>query len=280
MKTQAVSRDYVTIKLNEVYLMKWKGQGKTATEFVRAIKEFMPEAKCDYKYVSKWLSGYMSPVKYLPAICKVLEVDISEFSPKTHADKYKYSSDYADQVEDSLEKIAVKNFKIDLTFFQGLRDIIPDFDNKFPVFNTLRFYEFTDKPYRRSVSTEAPDTNLGQGIFQITKGGKQIFLTKYDLKFIRALQIRISKIVTALFEAHQKELEQAEAEANARYWELIREYNPDFDNDNVIWTGTYLSDEELQDIDKFGIYTEKEEQKYKLPRLGTNLIDYTKETEE
>ena len=287
MKKQGVSRDFVTVKFNELYMLKWKGQGKTAMDFVRAIKEIMPEAKCDYKYVSKWSNGYMSPVKYLPAICTVLDVDISEFSPKTHDEKYQYSSDYANGLEGRLEEIAEQNFGIDLTFFQGLRNIVPNFDSTFPKYAPLHYYGINAyapdgrqrNVYERRVPQETTETKSGKGLFQITMDGQTVFLTKYDMKFIRSLQNRISKLVSVYFEDHQKTIDKAETEANVRFWELIKEINPEFDQDHVIWTEDRLSEEDLQAIDKSGIYTEKEERKFRLPRHGTPLFDDSTETE-
>lgn len=275
-----MARDYVSKRFSELYLQKWKGQGKKAQQFVDAIKEAMPEAKCDYKYVSKWLKGNMIPVKYLNAICEVLEVDISEFTPKTHEDKYKYSSAYSDKVEAALEKRAAEDFKIDLTFLQGLRNIVPNFDSAFPKYAPLHYYGLNAfapdgrerNVYERRVSVEIAEPSGGKGVLQIERDGELISLTKYDLKFIRELQIRISKLVSLYFEEHKKALEKAETEINIHYWELIKEINPDFEQDNTIWTDCRLSDETLQEIDRYGIYTEKEEKRFNLPREGTDLV--------
>ncbi len=282
MKKSSISRDFITVKFNELYMLKWKGQGKTAMDFVRAIEDIMPDAKCDYKYVSKWLNGYMTPVRYLPAICQVLGVDLSEFSPKTHDEKYQYSSDYADGLEKAIEELAEKNFGIDLTFFQGLRNIIPDFDNTFPVYCPLYFYDVCDKnhkPYERSVPAETFETNSGQGLFQISKDGRQYFLTKYDLKFIRRLQNGIRESILKTFETYRIALNEAEAKANDEFWKKNMEINPDFAEDNTLWETYVLSEEELQKIDRFGIYTENEEKRFKLPRIGTPLYDDSTETE-
>jgi hypothetical protein len=99
------------------------------------------------------------------------------------------------------------------------------------------------------------------------------------MKFIRGLQVGIRKYVLAQFEAHQKGLEKAEADANVLFWEKNMEANPDFAEDNTLWETYRFSDEELQDIDKFGIYTEKEGQRFRLPPTGTPLYDDSTETE-
>ena len=261
------AREYVTKRFSELYRQKWSGQGKTATQFVAAIKEVMPEALCDYKYVSKWLNGYMSPVKYLNAICEVLEVDISEFTPKKHADRYEYSPDYADGLEGWLEEKAVNNFKIDLTFFQGLRNIVPNFDEIFPVFCPIYYRDCDSKEeyYKRKVPAYASETNNGKALFQLQRDGKTFFLTKSDMKFIRAIQNRISRYLIALFNEHKKVLDAAEANALTMFFEKNAEINPDFEEKRVFYTTYVLSDEELQKIDKFGLYTDEEKAKYHLP---------------
>ncbi len=277
-----IKKEWMTDKLNEVYDMKWRSQGKTQKEFAQAIKEVDPQCGINETYVSRLLNGVHSPKQYLPVICQVLDVDISEFTPKTHDDRYQYVVDYANGLEGSLEKRAKEKFKRDLTFFQGLRNIIPDFDKAFPVFAPLHFYDVTGQdhdPYERAVPAEAVETSKGRGLFQYTKDGKTYFLTKYDMKFIRALQVQIGKYVSSLFEAHQKTLEKAEADANALFWEKNKEVNPDFDKDNTLWTTYVLSEEEKQEVDKFGIYTEKEEKRFGLPRSGTPLYDDNTETE-
>ncbi len=264
-----VKKEFITDKLEELYLLKWKSQGKTQKQFAEAIKEANPESGINETYVSKLLHGTYSPKQYLPTICQVLCVDISEFTPKTHDDRYQYAADYADGLEGSLEKMAEENFKIDLTFFQGLRNIIPDFDNVFPFFCPLENYGESDikhKPYQRAVPAEAVETSKGQGLFQIMKDGRTIFLTKFDMKYIRAIQIQIRKYTKALFEAHQKTLEKAEADTNVYFWEKNKEINPNFDKDNTLWETYVLSDEELQNIDKSGIYTEKEEIRCKISK--------------
>ena len=261
------ARDYVSKRFSELYRQKWRGQGKTATQFVAAIKEVMPEALCDYKYVSKWLNGYMSPVKYLRAICEVLEVDISEFTPKKHADRYEYSPDYADGLEGWLEERAVNNFKIDLTFFQGLRNIIPNFDEIFPNFCPIyyRDCDSQEQYYKRMVPAAASEASKGKALFQLERDGTTFFLTKNDMKFIKEMQIRVKKLMIALFEAHKKELEAAEANALAMFWEKNMEINPNFAEDNTFWETYVLSDEELQQIDRYGLYTDAEKKRYHLP---------------
>lgn len=274
-------RDYIMMRLPVLYSLKWEQQGKTQEQFAEAIKKIRPESGINKTYVSKLINGKYAPRPYLlQAICEVLEVDMSEFIPKRHEDKYKYSSAYSDKVEAALEKRAAEDFKIDLTFLQGLRNIVPNFDSTFPKYAPLHYYGVNAlapdgrerNVYERRASEEIADPSGGKGVLQIERDGKLISLTKHDLKFIRELQIRIGKLVSAYFENHKKVLEKAETEANVRFWELIREINPEYEQDNTIWTDSRLSDETLQEIDKYGIYTEKEEKRFNLPREGTSFV--------
>lgn len=274
-------RDYIMMRLPILYSQKWEAQGKTQEQFAEAIKMIRPDSGINKTYVSKLINGKYVPRPYLlQAICEVLEVNMSEFTPKTHEDKYKYSSAYSDKVEAALEKRAAEDFKINLTFLQGLRNIVPNFDSKFPMYAPLHYYGINAlapdgrerNVYERRVSVEIAEPSGGKGVLQIERDGELISLTKYDLKFIRELQNRISKLVSVYFEDHKKALEKAETEVNVRYWELTKENNPEFEQDNTIWTECPLSNETLQEIDKSGIYTEKEEKRFNLPRNGTSFV--------
>lgn len=277
MNKNGISRDFVIKQFNRYYQAKWLDEGKTAEQFVRAIQAVMPEGteKCNYKIVSKWKKGVIAPVKYLPAICKVLDVDIEEFNPTTHNDRYQYASDFADGLEGKMEEIAMKNFKIDLTFLQGLRNIIPDFDEKFPCFTPLFHYGVEDskhKVYERCVAGEASETSKGKGILQIEKGGKTFFLRKEDLKIIRIIQDKLKERALKLFDVIRAEMIKAEAEVNLLHEEKSTELNPDYPENETIWIDYEFTDEELQEHDKLGIYSEKERKRYKLPPKGTPIF--------
>lgn len=268
MSKSLYPREFVTRQFNNFYQAKWIAEGKTAIDFAEAIKQVMPEANCDQRYVSKWKTGKMSPVKYLPAICRVLGVDLSEFTPSGHDERYQYAPDYADEIETFLENIAENNFKIDLTFFQGLRNITPGFDDLFPQFSPLccfGLFDRTHKAIERIPEAIASETSNGKGVLQIQQDGKTYFLTQYDLKIIRWLQIRIQKYTLHCMDYLKAEFDKAEAEANMQYEEGKMHATPE--------------DEDLQLVDPFGMYTEKEWSKYHLPKGGKVLLDRSGNTE-
>lgn len=262
------SKEFISNRLIELYETKWHAKGKTQKEFTEALKEADPHSGINETYVSKLLHGVYAPKRHLPAICQVLEVDLSEFIPKEHDERYQYAPEYADEIETFLEDIAENNFRIDLTFFQGLRNITPGFDDLFPQFSPLccfGLFDRTHKAFERIPEAIASETSNGKGVLQIQKDGKTYFLTQYDLKIIRWLQIRIQKHALNCMNYLKAEFDKAEAEANMQYEEGKMHATPE--------------DEDLQLVDPFGMYTEKEWSKYHLPKGGKVLLDRSGNTE-
>lgn len=262
------SKEFVTNRLIELYDDKWRSKGKTQKEFTEALKEADPHSGINETYVSKLLNGVYAPKRHLPAICQVLKVELSDFTPKGHDERYQYAPDRADEIESFLESIAESNFKIDLTFFQGLRNIIPGFDDLFPLFSPLCFfspYDSTHKTFERIPEAIASETSNGKGVLQIQKDGKIYFLSQYDLKIIRWLQVNMKKYALQCIEYLKTEYDNAEAKANKEYTEAKMHATPE--------------DEELQAVDPFGMYTEKEWSKYHLPKGGKVLPDSSDNTE-
>jgi len=254
---QQFNKEFVCKTFRRLFISKWKGKGKTLHEFAEAISLEMDGAKCTFRNVSRWLNGDTEPVKYLPAICKVLEVEESEFIPKTHDERYQYSSEFADGLERQLELIATKDFKIDLTFLQGVRNIIPDFDTRFPIITPLVFRENDSKePYfKRAIPEYASETSDGTGLFQISRDDKKYFLSVYDLKVIKMIQKKTAIYIKSFLDQISADLKKREADATTKYIEQ---------NDDI-WIHVPLSDEQLQEIDPYGYYTEAERKKYHLP---------------
>ena len=286
MNENGMMRDFIIQRFQELYRKYWKSEGKSQLQFAMAIQKEMPDAKVTNQYVHRWYKGTLRPGnKYLPAICKVLGVDISEFRPTTHEEYYRYSSDFSDQMELMLEKMAVENFELDLDFISGLRCLMA-FEKCFPVYHPLHYYGVEAegrKPYERMVSAEKAKVETVKGIFEVRTDDMTFTLTKYDMKFLKEVQFEVFKLVLGLFDKRKKQLEQAEKDANYYFWMKNFALNPDYGKDHTLWTTYVLSEEDLQRIDEAGIYTEKEERRFKLPRRGTPLVNNTetgKETEE
>ena len=270
MKNKNDAKEFIRQKFRELYQVRWKGQGKTAFDFAQAIDEIMPDSRCDEKYVSDWLNGRQTPVKYLPAICKVLDVDISEFSLYKFEDRYKYSREYADGLNEALQKIAIEKFGISLAFLHGLREIIPDFDEKYPKFTPIQYYGGYSnlKPYERRISAVSSYTSKESAIQIDTPEGK-VFLTIHDFKVLRHLQKQVKGYIERCFELYKKEFQAAEDKLNIMYEDLWLKANPDYTSEDWFPVGVpKFSDKTIQEIDKFGIYTESERKKYGLPLKG------------
>lgn len=286
MNENGMMRDFIIERFQELYRKYWKSTGKTQLQFAMAIQKEMPDAKVTNQYVHRWYKGTLRPGnKYLPAICKVLGVDISEFTPSTHRDLYRYSSAFSDMMELMLDKMAMENFEINVDFIHGLRCLIP-FSHFFPVYHPLYYYgpnALNHQPYERGVSAPKANVETVEGLFEIRTEEKTISMTKYDLKFLREVQIEVANLVLKLFEERKKQLDQAEKDANYMFWMRNFAINPNYGKDHTLWETYVLSEEELQRIDKAGIYTEKEEKRFNLPRRGTPLVnnpEAKKETED
>lgn len=263
-------RDFTIKQFQKLYQECWVNKGRRAQQLVDRIKEIDPTAKLDYKVISKWATGEYPPgLRYLTIIIEIFKediptLDLSYFSYdlNTHADKYRYSKDYVNDVEEHIKTTATNNFKIDLSLLQGIRNIVPDFDDKFPVYTPLYFNDgdAEGKPYRRKESAETLAPDAKHGLFRITRDGKTVFLTVYDLKLIRNLQLHLRQTVYRWFDKVAAELVSAETEINLDY---IERNPPGEDFFTDIPDATL--DDYLQRFDRWGIYSEEEHRKYKLP---------------
>lgn len=252
-------KEYVCGVLQKLYAMKWqtKGQNNTQQALADEINKRLDlEDHVSGKQVSKWLTKATEPVKYLPVLCQIFDVDIDIFTPdpNNHDDQYQYSSAFADQLAAELEEKATKNYHIDLTFVQALKNIIPDFDNRFPVCTPLLPREFDSKGefFKRPKHAEAAPTSKQYKLLQIERDGRNQFLSDFDLKILKNVQAKVKEYVCKIFDETAADLVKREAEANRRYIEK---------NQNI-WIGARLSPEDLQEIDPYGFYTEAECKKY------------------
>lgn len=250
------NKEYVCRVLQKLYAMKWqtKGANNNQQALANEINRRIGDERVDNKLVSKWLNGDIEPVKYLPILSEIFNEDIDIFTPSTHDDKYQYASDFADQKAKDLEEQAKKDFKIDLTFVQALKNIIPDFDSRFPVSTPLQFREFdSNKEYfKRPKHEEAAPASKKYKLLQITHDGQNQFLSMFDLKILKDVQNKVKDYVCSIFEETAADLVKREEEANRRYIEA---------NTNI-WEGVRLSADDLQHIDPYGFYTEAERKKY------------------
>lgn len=277
-------------RLKYWYLQKWKG---TQDQFAAAVWDewcnMHPEIPKDAKpaiernAANRWMSEKdpLLGLKYISAICKVLDIDVSEFLITTRAEKYKYSTEYADERDRKHAEMAQNNYKIDLTFFQGLRNIVPDFDAHFPFYAPLALDEYNpaSAPYDRDalkklITREASETTHGVGLFQLHQNGTNRDMNKYDMKLVKLLQMQMKRCYYAWCEAVSKKLDSDMAAVNNEFVKnnpVIRYHDPNeplemIEDDDKGHSGLWdeMTAEELQHLDPFGIYTDEEAQKYHL----------------
>ena len=263
-------------RLRDCYARNWHG---TQEQFAAAVwKEFSgsdntEHAAINKSTVSRWLNsrnetkGYM----YIPSIAKVLDVDISEFVISSSLDKFQYSPNFADEIEVEKEKLAVDAFKIDLTFLQGLRNIIPDFDLRFPSYLPLVIDDFNPayEPYTRRpgiiANIEAAETTHGKGLMQIYQNGKNRYLNECEMKIIHEFQKYVIRLFYAWSNKVQAKLNESMAAANLEYVNKNPILKNLSDDQPVAEDCLFeLTLEELQKLDPYGIYTDAELKRYHL----------------
>ena len=194
MKVVGIDRDFFQFMFTKLYQERWESAGKSGREFAKEIQnrtEYSPTRQT----VSDWKRGKKLPSKEaLEAICNVLGVDESVFQPFSHPYAMRrYTSAFSDSVDKAMAKKAKDEYGIDLTFYEGLKNIIPDFGSHFPLNAPLLFYA-TDPPYARE-SHKGREKVKEKRLFQIERDRETIDLTDWDLKIIRLLQNKVSEIV-------------------------------------------------------------------------------------
>ena len=112
--------------------------------------------------------------------------------------------------------------------------------------------------YKRAEPAEAYDASYDKRLFQVSTGGKAYNISPEDMKFLKVVQNTIIRKVSDMFSKHRQELIDA---AN-----LAAEKCEGYTFAEMVKSGRDpLSPEELQKIDKWGIYTVDELNRYNIP---------------
>ena len=266
--------EYKKNVFRNLYETKWKAEGKTQEDFVYAVRAIDPQNGISKSYVSKYLNGKYTPSpQNIKIFCQIFGVEMDEFIPSTYIDKYRYDRIYQDDLQGWLEDISTDCFGLNLSFWYGIRQIMgKDFDKLFPMFaplypvllpfpvttdegeNPISFYGRRSEPF-----VESATGTKGKSLFQVERNGKNYNLSPCDLKYLQALQKRIIKAIKKDFIDHRAELDMAKVKASAECQVVHEDGSVDI---------CELSEETLQQIDKWGIYTEEEAQKYSYPQFG------------
>ena len=168
---------------------------------------------CGKNSISDYLQGKTVPTKRrLRSIAEVLGCDVSELLPFGHDELYKYSQDFINQYGDELSQYAQK-VGLSLFLVRGLREIVPDYDESFPVFRPIRFNpnpfcDLEEKIIRMPIETASDSArmNVSNELFQIQRGEKTISMSYCDVNFLKALQDEIVSVVERAFAMREKEM--------------------------------------------------------------------------
>ncbi len=275
----ADNKEYMRNAFANAYQRKWEAKGGSLTEFVEKVRKNAEERGIDCKLtrfdVSKMKNGRRNvPLKYLEDICEVLQVDMDEFFPSSDEDKYRYSAEYQDEASEWNDRVAKDCFGLNLSLIYGLKQLI-DFDSEFPAFAPLEWnpadpvegFPF-GLEYKRGEFEEASETSQGTGLFQIVHEGKVINLNPVDMKYLKAIQNYIVRKVREQFAHHKQELIDSMNEASDSCKEYLQKEK------KIIIGQDPLSPDQLQKVDKWGLYSEAERNRYKIPDPPDN-VPYT-----
>lgn len=261
-----VDKEFIKSAFYNLYQRKWKAQGKSQEEFAEAVRAIDPECGINKSYVSKLLNGHKAPsARYLQDFGRVLGVALEDFYPSTYEDKYRYSSEYQDAVEDWKKETAEKSFGLNLSLLYGLKQLI-DFDSEFPAYAPLQCvaadpengFPFSLK-YEREEFAKAAEGSKGKSLFQILSRGEVVSLGPADMKYLKMIQNYLVRKVREQFAHHKQELIDSANEATEQCKDYLQP------GKKISLGKDPLPPETLQKIDRWGIYTVEEKEKYRIP---------------
>lgn len=186
--------------------------GMTQEQFAESVGVQTPNS------VTDWKKGYSKPKKEtLKKICEVLKCDISDFSPKTHSDLYKYDLPFITKVGKKRSQFA-KEIGFDMRLLSILREHI-NFDEDFPIYSNITrithdlpgFHgnpfaavpEYIRNPNFADSKTIADDELKD---LQIYRDNKTITFSDADILFLKHVQDQIIEYASYLFYKRQKEM--------------------------------------------------------------------------
>lgn len=238
-----VSREFFKEKF-AVALEEWqKKTGKTQAQ----LAEMIPVSG---NMVSRYKNGLVIPSNAVfDRIAEIFAeegVMIGGYNPETRADKYKFDSDYMDEVgkehSEYCEAIGVKR-----SFLQLLHEIT-DMDSLFPLYSPIEYHMNieVDEYFRLPLKRFADSAKMTKDSrFQIHRGGKTITLHRADLHWIKELQDEVQLFIEYLYLRREREMEEEVEEVNRRYKWI---------ESGGIWYAPQISESELKEIDRFRKY--------------------------
>lgn len=204
-----------------------KYQVRNQTEFANRVME-IEGSSCGKNSISDYLNGRTVPtVDRLKTLAQVLGCEVSELMPFGHDDLYKYSPEYMNEFGDQLTRYAQK-IGLDLFFLRGLKEIVPDYGEYFPLFSPIVLNtdsrSFGKTPFLRvppGNSGDSANMDVHNEIFQFQRRGETITLSPFDVLFLKDLQDEIVSFVQFRFYQRRLELKKEPETINTRYKEIM-----------------------------------------------------------
>lgn len=186
-----------------------KAKGKPGSQY-----EFARQVGVEPYYVTDWKTGrHGIPYLYIEKICEVLGVSTDVYEPRTHSEKYQYSSDFITDIGKAHVEFANKE-GLDLTLVEALTKIV-DFNKTFPVYTPIRLNtQFLDPEYIRMINADSAPIDKKLEFLQVTRDGKRITLHRADLAFLKEVQDRVTEYVEYLFYRRAQEMKDELTQVN------------------------------------------------------------------
>lgn len=189
-----------------LHLKDWSKQqkalGKPGSQY-----EFAKQVGVDPYYVTDWKSGrHGTPYKYIERICEVLGVSPEVYEPKTHSEKYQYSSDFITTVGKANAAFAMQE-GLNLKLVESLTEIV-DFNKSFPKYSPLKARITPDfnAEYIRKTNVDSAPIDKDLQYLQIERDGKRLTLSRSDLAYLKEVQNKVAEYVEFLFYTRTQEM--------------------------------------------------------------------------
>lgn len=163
--------------------------------------------------VSKWLNGRSVPSDfYQKQLCKLFKVREDYFNTEnsTHEERYQYDSAFITELGKDHVRFA-NRIDLDLDLVRALSNVI-DFNEDLPLYTPIDHAVWDDKEGRMiydrvfdlAESAKVIDKDLQ--FLQLDRDGKRIFLSRFDLAFLKEVQEEVINYIQFLFFKRKKEM--------------------------------------------------------------------------
>lgn len=219
----------------ETWQAQQKEQGKPHSQ-----GEFARQVGVEPYRVSDWKSGRQGiPHTYIEDICRVLGVSPDVYEPKTHAEKYRYDTEFMQTEIGKSHSEFAKQEGLDLGLIRAISKVV-DFNKEFPLFAPFGHWTLDpktgEKYYDRKVNyadsvpfNKTLDEDLR--FLQVNRDGKTITMHRADLAYLKEVQDQIVRFVEFLFYERSREMK----DETIRFNEDLIVTETDSDGNKVTW---------------------------------------------